>query len=95
MERQKLGYNQLRIVRKNEFCELVKIVVGVICDSLKDQYTLNNHGTVTRNNGFMATLPKVKTDYGRSFALMGARIFNELPLNIGKTDGNKTFSAML
>ena len=45
---------------------------------------------------FIATLPKVKTEYGRSFAFMGARIFNELALNIRKTDDIKSFtSAML
>ena len=91
-----IGLQSVTNCKKKRACELVKIVVGVICDSLKDHFTLNNHGTVTRNNGFMATLPEVKTDYGRrSFALMSARIFNELPLNIGKTDDNKSFSAML
>ena len=99
MEYQKLGYNQLQIVRKKRACELVKkIVVGDICDSLKNHFTLNNqnnHVRVTRNNGFITTLPKVKTEYGRSFAFMGERIFNELSLNIQKTDDIKSFSAML
>ena len=73
-----------------------KIVVGNICDSLKDHFILNNHARVTRNNGFIATLPKVKTEYGRrSFAFMGARIFKELPLNIRKTDDIKSFGATL
>ena len=83
--------------RKKRACEFVKkIVVGDIWDSLKDHLTLNNHGRVTRNNGFIATLSKVTTEYGRrSFAFMGARIFNELPLNIRKTDDIESFSAML
>ena len=78
--------HQLRIAGKKRACEFVKkIVVGDICDSVKDHFTLNNHGRVTRNNGFIATLSKVKTEYGkRSFAFMGAGIFNEFPLNIRK-----------
>ena len=91
-----VGLQTVMNCKKKRACELVKkIVVGDICDSQNDHFTLNNHVRVTRNNGFIATLPKVKTEYGRSFAFMGARIFNELPLNIGKTDDIKSFSAML
>ena len=93
----KVGLQSTANCMKKRACELVKkIMVGDICDSLKDHFTLNNHVRVTRNNGFIAALPKVKTEYGRrSFAFMGARIFNELPLNIRKTDDIKSFSAML
>ena len=93
-----VGLQSVTNCKKKRACELVKkIVVGDICDSLKDHFTLNNHVRVTRNNGFTVTLPKVKTEYGRrSFAFMGARIFNEVPLNIRKTDDIKSFtSAML
>ena len=93
-----VGLQSVMNCKKKRACELVKkIVVGDICDSLKDHFTLNNHVRVTRNNGFTVTLSKVKIEYGsRSFAFMGARIFNELPLNIRKTDDIKSFtSAML
>ena len=92
-----VGLQSVKNCKKIRACELVKkIVVGDICDSLKDHFTLNNHVRVTRNNGFIATLSNVKTEYGRrSFAFMGARICNELPLNIRKTDDIKSFSAML
>ena len=91
------GLQSVTNCKKKRACELVKkIVLGDILDLLKDYFTLNNHGRVTRNNGFNLTLLKVKTEHGRSsFAFMGARIFNELPLNIRKTDYIKSFSAML
>ena len=58
-----LGLQSVTNCKKKRACELVKkIVVGDISDSLKDHFTLNNHVRVTRNNGFIATLPKVKTE---------------------------------
>ena len=61
-----VGLQSVTNCKKKRACKLVKkIVIGDICDSLKNHFTLNSHVRVTRNNGFIATLPKVKTEYGR------------------------------
>ena len=41
----------------------------------------------TRNYQYLLKLPKIKTEYARkSLRFMGAKIYNELPIHIRKTE---------
>ena len=65
---------------------------GNICDPLSGHFIRNEHGRVTRNSGYLAILPKIKTEYARrSFHFMGAKVYNELPLEIRQIGNYKDF----
>ena len=50
---------------------------------MNDFYELKVSKINTRNNGYMVKLPMTKLEYGRlSLKFMGAKIFNDLPLEI-------------
>ena len=50
----------------------------------------------TRNNQCLVKLPKIKTEYARkSFRFMGAKIYNELPLDIRKTESFNAYEQHL
>ena len=50
----------------------------------------------TRNNGYMVKLPKTKLEYGHlSLKFMGAKIFNDFPLETRKQCFNKSFKSSL
>ena len=80
-------------IKKRRACMLVrKILDNDICGSLIGHFTRNKHDRVTRNSDCFAILPKIKTDYARrSFYFMGAKVYNELPLDIRKTVDYKEF----
>ena len=75
---------------KRKACSFVHDVIsGNVCELFHDYYELRTSNT--RNNGHMIKLPKVKLEYGRSSVkYMGAKLFNDLPLDLRKkiTDGN-------
>ena len=65
---------------------------GDICDALSDHFIRNEHGGVTRNNGNLAILPRIKAEYARRyFNFLGAKVYNELPLEIRQTANYKDF----
>ena len=67
-----------------------------ICPPLNDLYELKVSKINTRNNGYMVKLPKTKLEYGRlSLKFMGAKIFNDLPLEIRKQCFVKSFKSSL
>ena len=80
-------------IKKRRACILVrKILDNDICDSLIGHFTRNKHGRVTWNSDCLAFLPKIKTEYARrSFYFMGAKVYNDLPLEIRKTVNYKEF----
>jgi hypothetical protein len=79
--------------KKKRTCVLVrKIMDSDICDPLSGHFIRNEHGRVTRNSGYLAILPKIKTEYAlRSFHFMGAKVYNELPLEIRQIGNYKDF----
>ena len=65
---------------------------GNIYDSLSGHFIRDEHGRVTLNSGYLAILPKIKTEYARrSFHFMGAKVYNELSLEIRQTGNYKDF----
>ena len=75
---------------KKRPCKLVrKCLDGNVCSTLQNYFTVINHNKETRNNAHLLRLPAVKTEYARrSFSFMGAKVYNELPIDYGEL---KTF----
>ena len=50
------------------------------------------HIKTTRNNTCLATLPSIKTEYAqKGFHYMGAKLYNDLPINVGTAENKKDF----
>ena len=84
-------------VNKIRACKVVrKCLNNDICEHFKDYFTLQNHGKHTRNNRHLLRLPIIKTEYARrSFYYMGAKVYNELPLEIRKAESTNDFEKQL
>ena len=78
-------------------CKLVrKCLERETCEQLQNYFTLQEHERQTRNNNYTLKLPRIKTEYARkSFMLMGAKVYNELPLELRKIENYKEFENQL
>ena len=66
-----------------------KYLDEIVCDDFNDYYELNYS---TRNKGFSLKFPKIRTEYGKSSVLFnGAKVYNELPIEIRKIENFKLF----
>ena len=55
-----------------------------------------DHGRETRNRGCLINLPPIKLEYARrGFYFMGAKLYNELPLNIRTAPNSEDFYKLL
>ena len=78
-------------------CILVhNILNNDICDALQSHITTHEHIKTTRNNKCLATLPRIKTEYARKgFYYMGAKVYNNLPIDIRTVENKKDFKEKL
>ena len=78
-------------------CKLVrKCIDKDICDTFQGYFEINGHKMRTRNNQCLVKLPKIETEYARkSFRFMGAKICNELPINIRKAESFNAYEQHL
>ena len=78
-------------------CEIVrKCLVKDISSLFHDYFTIINHEKRTRNNDCLLRLPKIRTEYARkSFFFMGAKVYNDLPAEIRKTENQQNFIELL
>ncbi len=54
------------------------------------------HGIETRNNKHLLKLPAIRTEYARkSFYFMGAKLYNELPLEIRKAENYRDYERQI
>ena len=76
-------------------CKIVrKCLNGELCAKFNEYFAINNHQKNTRNRNVLLKLPKVKLEFGKkSFIFQGAKIYNELPLDIRGSDVN--FNSLL
>ena len=73
-----------------------KCLDGDVCTSFKEYFTLSSHTKSTRNNNNIIRLPKIRLEVARgSFYFMGAKLYNELPLDLRKTDTFNIFKRQL
>ena len=67
-----------------------------ICDALQSHITTHEHTKTTRNNKCLATLPRINTEYARKgFYYMGAKVYNNLPIDIRTVENKKDFKEKL
>ena len=78
-------------------CEIVrKCLVKGISSLFHNYFTIINHEKKTRNNDCLLRLPKIRTEYARkSFFFMGAKVYNDLPAEIRKTENHQNFLKLL
>ena len=78
---------------KMRACKLVRMCLNKdICEHFQNYFTLIEHKKETRNNKCTLRLPSIKKEYARkSFLYMGAKVYNELPLDIRQTETFKEF----
>ena len=78
-------------------CKLVrKCIDKDISDTFEGYLEINDHKMRTRNIQCLVKLPKITTEYARkSFRFMGARIYNELPISICKTESLNAYEQHL
>lgn len=69
---------------KMQACNVVKKCLdGKLCEQFENYFEINEHSKRTRNRNKLLKLPKIKLEFGRkSFRFQGAKIFNNLPLEI-------------
>lgn len=77
---------QIENERKRYACLLVrKCMDGTACCDFNIYFKQTKHRISTRNNGNLLQLPKVKLNVSKnSFYFMGAKLYNDLPLEIRK-----------
>ena len=78
-------------------CDLVKKCLDKkVCESFRDYFQLTTHGKFTRNGGSLLVLPKIRLEYARgSFKFSGAKLFNELPLEIRRQVNSSNFGTLV
>ena len=81
---------------KKRVCFFVyDVIYEKICSPLDDFYEPKVSKINTRNNGYMVKLTKTKFEYGcLSLKSMGAKIFNDLLLEIWKQWFDKNLSSL-
>ena len=70
--------------RKQRICLFVhKVITGEINEPFENYFEILNKSVNTRNKNILLRIPKLKLEYGRrSTKYLGAKIFNDLPINI-------------
>ena len=83
--------------KSSRACKLVrKCLDNDICETFQGYFELQKHKTQTRNNECLIRLPGIKIEYARkSFHFMGARTYNELPIELRKTKSFKQYEELL
>ena len=78
-------------------CKLVrKCLDNDICENFQGYFELQKHKTKTRNSQCLIRLPSIKIEYARkSFHFMGAKLYNELPIEIRKTESFNHYEELL
>ena len=78
-------------------CALVRRCLDVnVCSNFINYFEMLQHSKSTRNCGYLLRLPKIRLEYCRgSFYYMGAKLYNELPITIRKTESYDEFKEQL
>ena len=78
-------------------CKLVrKCLDNDICKNFQGYFELQQHKTQTRNSKCLIRLPCIKAEYARkSFHFMGAKLYDELPIDLRKTESFKQYEELL
>ena len=89
----------LSVINTNNIraCKLVsKCTDRETWDSFRGYFEVQKHETKTRNYQCFVKLPKIKTECARkSFHFMGAKIYNDLPIDVRKTESFSDYDKLL
>ena len=82
---------------KRKVCSFVHdVITKNTCEPFFDYFCVHKTNRNTRNNGHLISLPKIKLEYGRrSIKYMGAKLFNELPIDVRKKCQDENFKNIL
>lgn len=73
-----------------------KCVDENVCSPIKSYFELNEHNLRTRNQGCLMKLPKLRLELGKqTFEYSGAKLYNDLPLNIRQEANFSKFKELL
>ena len=71
-------------------------LLGNTCSNFTGYFEHLQHQKSTRQNGFSIKLPRVRLEYARnSYYYYGAKVYNEIPLNIRQADSYGKFKHLL
>ena len=74
-------------MKKHAVLLVKKCLDRQLCENFQDFFTVREHEQNTKNNGFMLEVPKVKLQVAKSsFRSMGAKNYNDLPIQSRQTD---------
>ena len=81
----------VKTLHKQSCITVRKCLDGQMCSNFNNYFKINVTGINTRNANCFLKLPKVKLDFAKqSFFYSGAKIYNDLPIDIRKeVDFNK------
>ena len=80
-------------IRKEALGLVAKSLNDDSCSNFNGYFKVKRHLKATRNNGYLVELPKTRLELGkRSFKYSGAKIFNELPLDLRKNVFKRSFA---
>ena len=75
---------------------LKKTLLGKLCNAFLNYFTTHQHEQNTRNNCFSIKLHSIKKEYAcKRYYFMATKIYNDLTLDIRKTDHFKNFEKLL
>ena len=82
---------------KIEASQLVgQFIDGNVCSNFINYFVKCEHDVGTRNNRYQLELSKIRLEYSRgSFYFMEAKLYNDLPLQIRKTEDYESFTSLL
>lgn len=95
MAKKATGVHQIQVkteIRNHSLLLVRKCVEKQVCECFHDYFELMSHSINTRNIENSLRLPRVKLNYAKNgFYFMGAKLYNELPLNIRKAQSINIF----
>ena len=67
-----------------------------MCTNFHDYFSINEHNRNTRNMAALINIPKVKLEFAtQSFYFYGAKIYNDLPIEIRQEQHYRKFLSLL
>lgn len=89
------GTNQTPVaneIKKRSILLVRKCLENKVCENFNGYFNMISHDRGTRNNGCMLKIPSTKLQYAKTgFFCMGAKHYNELPIEIRKTENFNDF----
>ena len=84
------------MIRKESCLGVRKCLENKTCSNFQQYFAMNRHCKSTRNQNVLVRLPRVKLEIARKgYFYLGAKMYNELPLEIRKAEDFNTFRHLL